>query len=140
MAPHQQTRSGSLRGTLVSVFFIMVGIVACSITLVIGIDISCRVDINHWLPVYPEAELVESDYDRVFFRPRATGITSEIYYTSDDPVAVRRWYGDYRREITRNTETGDRVARGLATTNYTISDNREGAGTFIRLNSECAFN
>lgn len=139
MAPHERMNSGSIRGTILSMIFIMFGIVACAVTLVLGGDVYCRVDIDHWLPIYPDATLVDNN-NRAFFRPRASGITSEVYYTEDDAATVRRWYSEYRREITRNTETGDRAARGLATTDYVINANPDGTGTFIQTYSECGYN
>jgi hypothetical protein len=140
MAPHER-ENRSLKGTILSMIAIMIGIVVCMATLLISIDLRCSVDINYWMPIYPNSE-ISAIQQRGFFRPRASGITQIIYVTPDDPTTVRRWYIDYRRDITRNIATNDSetAASGLASTSYQISENSDGGGSRITQTSECAYN
>ena len=138
----RRKRKGSLKRTLLSIIFIVVGIFVCSISMVVGIDSYCASDIDKWLPIYPDAELVDAD-EEGFFRPRAMGITEQIYYTEDEAADVRRWYTDYRRELTQgsyNANNSNSAVAGIATTNYRISEDRENGGTVIVTFSECAYN
>lgn len=142
MAPHEMHGNRSIGRTIVSVILIIIGIFVCAVSLVIGSDIYCAADIDHWMPVYPEAQLVQSDH--TFFRPRASGITRQQYITEDDPNTVRRWYGEYRREITRNVSgeggNSEVAARGISTNDLSIQQNPDGDGSLITILSECAYN
>jgi len=142
MAPHQRasenrTSNGRL---LLSLVYIVIGIIVLIALTTLGIDVRCSADINHWLPIYPGAELIRTDDDG-FFRPRASGITEQVYYTSDDAQTVRTWYRDYRREITQNVaeRNPNAAARGLADTRFTISEDPDSEGTLIFTYAECAY-
>ena len=140
MAPHERKRS--IKGTILSVIVIMIGIVACTGGLVVAIDVRCRVDIDHWMPVYPQSE-IQVIQQTGFLRPRASGISQILYVTEDDPQTVQSWYRDYRREITRNVTNQDNpnaAARGMATTSFRIMENPDGEGSRILQVSECAYN
>ena len=141
MAPHLN-HNRSIKGTIISVIAIMIGIVACTAGTVIAIDMRCRADINHWMPVYPNAE-IQVVQQTGFFRPRASGITEIIYITEDDAATVRSWYRDYRRSITMNVSNEsnpDTAARGMASTSYRVVENSDGTGSQIFQLSECAYN
>ena len=136
-------RKSSIRRTLFGTLMIIVGVVICSVSAFIGVDVACRSDIDKWMPIYPEAELVSTD-SAGFIRIRASGITEQIYYTDDSPVDVRGWYTDYRREITQgqfnggNAETA--MGGSMATTQRQIMEDPDSDGTLIRYYSECAYN
>ena len=143
MAPHERNRSNrSLKGTIISVIAIIVGIVACTVSITAGLDIRCRADIDHWLPIYPDSEVV-AVRQRGFFRERASGVTEIVYHSDDDPVTVRGWYRDYRREITSgqyNEGNANSAMRGMSTTRYQVIDDPDGNGSRIIQTSECAYN
>lgn len=134
-------RKNSIWRTIVTTVLIIVGIIVCSTSFVVALDFYCRADINHWMPVYPDAELVETQQSG-FFRERASGITVQIYYTSDSQATVLDWYADYRRELTTgqyNAANPDAAMRGIATTNRRIVDDPDTGGSFITYYSECAY-
>ncbi len=139
----ERKQKGSIKRTLFGTITILLGVVVCSVTAFIGVDVACRSDIDHWMPVYPDAELVSTD-SAGFFRIRASGITEQVYYTPDSPVDVRGWYTDYRREITQgqfnggNAETA--MGSSIATTQRQIMEDPDSDGSFIRYYSECAYN
>ncbi len=133
-------KSASLRRTIIGTLAIMVAIMICTVTLVTAVDTACYNDINHWMPLYPDSEVVEVKYD--FFRPRGMGNTLMIFYTPDDETTVRRWYINYRRSITQNQQYADNSnyrASGLASTAYRIApaENNQ-RGSLIYHVSDCA--
>lgn len=147
MAPHLRAKQkqGSIGRLLFTLLMIVVGVVFCSTSLFLAGDYYCSRDINHWMPVYPDAEVAQV-VRTGFIRPRASGITEMVYFTEDDVIDVRTWYREYRRDITRNTVNSSNpnaAARGIATTNNSIfasrDENGEDNGTFIRQTSECAY-
>ncbi|MEM9951286.1 MAG: hypothetical protein AAF846_06795 [Chloroflexota bacterium] len=138
----RKRRKKSLGRTLIGMVFITIGIIACTVSAIAGIDAYCASDINKWLPIYPEAELIDSA-EEGFFRPRAMGITQQLYYTGDDVVDVRGWYREYRRDITQgsyNARNANTASSGVATTDYSIFEDTDNGGTLIRTYSECAYN
>lgn len=147
MAPHEraQQNQGSIGRLILTLTLIMLGVIICSSTLFLGGDAFCRRDIDHWMPVYPNSEIVQIN-NNGFIRPRASGITEIVYFTEDNVIDVRRWYRDYRRDITRdevNNNNPNAAARGLADTTNSIfaaqDDNGNENGTFIRQISNCAY-
>ena len=142
MAPHLRASENRtpLGRLLLSMALIIFGIFVFVVVLTLGIDVRCASDINYWTPIYPGAEHVRTDQNG-FFRPRASGITEQVYHTSEDVVTVRAWYRDYRREITRNTQNRDSdvAARGIADTSYRIVEDPDRGGTLIYFYSECAY-
>lgn len=120
---------------------IVLGIGMCSIATIAGLDFRCGLDIDKWQPVYPDAELVDTE-ESGFFRDRASGRTIQTYYTSDEPVLVRRWYSEYRRELTSgqyNVDNPNASVRGLSTNTRQITEDPDTGGSYIRLFSECAY-
>jgi hypothetical protein len=110
---------------------ILIGIVACMGAGTLGYDQGCVVGADNYLPVYPNAELVSSEYDS--FRPFGIGSTVRVYY-SDDPVqVVRDWYVEERTQAAR-----DAKPRGLGNYAYrAVLDPNDGDGTQISLLSDC---
>ncbi|GAB5490790.1 MAG: hypothetical protein Phog2KO_10050 [Phototrophicaceae bacterium] len=135
-------RKGSLKRTLFSTLMIFFGVIICSVTSFIAVDYTCRSEIDLWLPVYPDAELVSTD-NAGFVRLRASGITEQTYYTSDSAADVRVWYTNYRREITQGQyNTGNAnsaMSPNMATVNRIINEDPNSDGTIITYYSECAY-
>lgn len=135
-----EDKGASLRRTIIGTLAIILGIITCTVTLVTAVDTACYNDINYWMPIYPDSEIVEVNYD--FFRPRGMGNTLMIFYTPNNEAAVRQWYVNYRRNITRNkeynTDSNHRVS-GLASTAYRIAPAPDGkTGALIYHLSDCA--
>lgn len=126
---------GAFPRTILSLLLIMGGIMLCMVSLIVGIDTACNINIDRWMPVYPGAEEVSTQYD--FLRPRGMGNTFIIFQTSDDVATVRRWYADYQHQMMR--ESGDRSnIHGFARTNFQITENPERTATLIYHMSDCA--
>ncbi|MGB1288730.1 MAG: hypothetical protein ACPG7F_19510 [Aggregatilineales bacterium] len=140
MADYRE-RTSSKGRTFLSLVLISAGIFVCSVTTVFAMDINCYNDINHWMPVYPDATLLEDETVHDFFRPRAMGRTQMYFVTEDTSNTVRSWYRDYRREITRGVQgiSSETAARGVATVYQEVSENPDGNGSLIYQSSECAF-
>ena len=93
------------------------------------LDWQCRTDIEKWLPIYPNAQLVNEWHN---FRERSMGVTTMTLLSPDKPDTIRRWY--YQQ---RNTASEQDTNRGIAITNFDIHDNPDGAGSEIFLYSRC---
>jgi len=135
-------RKGSIARTAIGMIAIIIGVVVCSVVMFFSIDAYCRADINHWMPLYPDAELIDTQ-EGGFIRVRASGITRQTYYSSDSAATVRVWYSDHRREITSgqfNANNPNAAASGIATTRYNVSDDPDSEGSIISYYSECAYN
>ena len=88
--------------------FILVGaaVAILGLILVIG-DVKCAYDVEDWwMPLYPDGETVDVQYD--FIRPRAWGNTTWSMTTADDVETVKQFYRDTRL-FTLNNKT-----RGIA--------------------------
>lgn len=121
----------TVRGTLIGVGLILVG-VALLTALVVGIiDRQCASDIDRWLPLYPGAVVVSEEH--TFLRARGMGETTMTLHTPDDRQTVSNWYLD-------NTQSQSEIDpnRGAATTSLRVVDAPDG-GTLIHLFSECAW-
>ena len=71
-------------------------------------DIKCAYDIeNWWMPLYPNGETLDVQYD--LFRPRAWGTTTWTMTTADDVETVKQYYRELRLETLQAGKT-----RGLA--------------------------
>ena len=138
----RRKRKSSIRRTLIGMVIIIVSVVVCSVGTVAAIDWRCSADINKWLPIYPDAELVET-IESGFFRDRASGITVQVYHSPDSATIVRRWYSEYRRELTSgqyNVANPNAALTGISSTNRRITEDPDTGGSFITLQSECAYN
>ena len=118
------------RGCL-TLMLIIVGIFGCAVTLTFVLDNKCASDIGAWMPTYPNAEQISLKYE--FFRPYAMGKTTGVYHSDDDTRTVRNWYIAVQTAL---DDAGE--SRGLATTAFSIQEDRANGGTNIVLNSECA--
>jgi hypothetical protein len=129
--------STALPRTILSLMLILCGIVFCLTTLIVTLDTVCNMHIDRWLPLYPGAEEVTTQFD--FVRPRGVGNTFIIFYSPDDITTVQEWYGDYRRKLI--SESADQYAvQSLASTSYRILKNPDGTGTLIYHISQCTSN
>jgi len=117
--------------SILPLFFILV---AASLTCIGGIlfvaDAQCASDIEAWLPLYPDAEIVSQDYNLIRVRGIGTGQTVQI--SEDDVETVKQFYRDQTIE-NMNTQRG----RGLASTDWRIVENPNGEGTQITLITSC---
>ncbi|MCA9881775.1 MAG: hypothetical protein H6670_14605 [Anaerolineaceae bacterium] len=130
-APHLQRSQRSVGGMLMATLLIVLGILACGSTLVIGVDVACVASVDEWVPVYPGA--VEISESHNMFRAKGMGISQVVYETSDPRVDVVRWYLDYQTNIAMRHNT-------IASSGYRAIDNPDGEGTRIIIFSECAYN
>ena len=133
---------GCLRQTLIGCLAIVVGIFVCSVVSVAGIDLMCHNDIEHKLPLYPQALVVSEESG--FFRARGMGMSTVLMTTRDSAKAVRTWYSDYRLEFEKQSYD-ERLGRrtspgGLANVSFRVQENSETGETLITLMSECAYN
>lgn len=109
----------------------MVGAAVIFIALIVAIgDIKCAYDVeNWWMPLYPNGETVDVQYD--FIRPRAWGTTTWIMTTTDDVETVKQFYRDTRIATLKNT------IKGLASGDSHVLPLEEGEGSRIILVSVC---
>lgn len=142
MAHMRRRRKGSIGRSIMGVFFIMVGVVVCSATAFGAMDVYCHNDINTWAPLYPWAELVE-ETEGGFLRPRASGLTEQVYYTPDTEADVEAWFREYRNELTEgrfNTANpNEALGPVVATVNRFVTSAEDGDGAFIIYDLECAY-
>ncbi len=109
----------------------LAAVLLCIAAVFFALDRRCSADIARWLPLYPNAQLVEEQYNA--FRPRSVGTTLTVMKSPDDPDTVRRWYSRQRAK-----EDAIDPSRGLATANVSVSENPDGPGSMIYLYSQCA--
>ena len=111
--------------------FIMVGTAVFILAaIVIVADVKCAYDVEDWwMPLYPNGETVEVNYD--LFRPRAWGTTTWIMTTTDDVETVKQFYRDVRIE-TLKTKT-----KGIASGDSIVQPLENGEGSRIILVSAC---
>ncbi len=129
-----ETSKQSSRRALLGIVLILALIVICVTLVTIGLDVACYNDINNWVPMYPNAEVIELEYQGLF-RPRAMGATSVVLLSPDPVNVVRHWYYENLQKRIR-----ERTSRGFAETDRWIEENPDGEGTLIYLYSSCAWN
>ena len=130
-APHLGRSQRSFGSMLAGLFVIVLGIVACGVSLVVGVDVACVASVDEWVPVYPGAVEVSESHN--MFRAKGMGISQVIYETDDPKIDVTRWYLDYQSSIERRQNT-------IASSGYRVIDSPDGEGTQIIIYSECAYN
>ncbi|MEL7433914.1 MAG: hypothetical protein AAFN11_08195 [Chloroflexota bacterium] len=143
MAHMRRQGKGSIGRTVMGLFFIMIGVVVCSVGAFGAMDVYCRSDIDTWAPIYPGAELIDETRSG-FIRPRASGLTEQVYYTPDAERDVEEWFRDYRAELVegRYNVADPNAALGpqVATIQRTVVEAEDGEGALIIYNLECAYN
>ena len=92
-----RNQTGCLKTTV-----ILVGAAVLFIATIIFIgDFKCAYDVEDWwMPLYPNGETVDVQYD--FIRPRAWGTTTWIMTSSDDVDTVKQFYRDTRLYTLKN--------------------------------------
>jgi hypothetical protein len=137
-----QKNLGCLRQTLIGCLMIIVGIFACTVVSVVGIDMVCYNNIEEKLPLYPQAVVVSQESG--FFRPRGMGMSTVVMTTTDAAKDVRKWYSDHLREVEKQSydeQTRRRTAPlGLANVSFQVEEDSKTGQTLITLMSECAYN
>ncbi len=121
----------SLRSCMLSILLIFVGIFLCVSVVFVVADTSCRNNTAMWIPMYPDAEVVEER--KTFLNTFGMGVTQVTLSTPDDPNTVRKWYLDTRAQNEANP------TNLLATMRYLVREGENGGSTII-LSSECAWN
>lgn len=96
-----RSQTGCLKTT-----FILVGAAVALLGFIVVIgDIKCAYDVEDWwMPLYPNGETVDVQYD--FIRPRAWGATTWIMTTTDDVETVKQFYRDTRLFTLKNKTRG----------------------------------
>lgn len=130
-APHLGRSQRSFGSMLVGLLVIVLGIVACGASLIVGVDVACVASVDEWVPIYPGA--VEISESHNMFRAKGMGISQVIYETDDPKIDVTRWYLDYQSSIERRQNT-------IASSGYRVMDSPDGESTRIVIYSECAYN
>ncbi|MEL7433915.1 MAG: hypothetical protein AAFN11_08200 [Chloroflexota bacterium] len=143
MAHMRRKRKGSIGRSILSMIAIMFSVIVCSVVTFGAVDVACNNDINTWAPLYPDSELVDETAGG-FVRARASGLTDQVYYSPDDASDVRKWFRDYRNELTEgryNTANPD-AALGpqIATIRRYVVEADDGNGALIIYDLECAYN
>jgi len=96
-----RNQTGCLKTTL-----ILVGTAILFIAAIILIgDLKCAHDVEDWwMPLYPNGQTVDVQYD--FIRPRAWGTTTLTMTTTDDVETVKQFYRDTRLFTLKNKTKG----------------------------------
>ncbi len=116
---------------LLTLILILGGIFLCTGVLFFTTDATCLRNTSQWIPMYPNAEVVEEQ--KTFLTTFGMGVTQVTLSTPDDPNTVRQWYLDTRRQNEANP------TNLLATMRYLVREGENGGSTII-LSSECAWN
>jgi len=93
-------------------------------------DYACGRTIETWTPIYPNAEVVELEYN--FIRPRGMGVTNMTLNSPDDVETVRQWYLDNMTKLSLQN-----AGRGSGTNSWDIDEAPDGQGSVIYLSSRC---
>lgn len=110
---------------------ILVGVIVGFLVAVFGIaDFACNSTIEKWSPMYPNAEVIEVEYN--FLRPRGMGITNMVMHSPDDAQTVRQWYVDNLLRLTKENE-----GRGSGSNSWDVDEDPNGQGSLIYLSSRC---
>ena len=123
--PNQKPAS-ILRVAFILILLSFIGIGA----ILLAADLRCRVDIEAYAPLYPNAEAVNVSYD--MFRPRALGRTIFEMESPDDIETVKQFYRDNILAVLDAERS-----RGLASTDWRVQPLEEGTGSRIILISAC---
>lgn len=116
--------------SIIKTFAILIAFAVGTVVLLVGSgDVMCSVDIERRLPLYPDAEVVATEYN--FLRPRAIGVTLMRLHTDDDEEAVRQFYRDHTLAL---LDEGN--FNGLASVEYRVQPDDDD-GTNVILYSEC---
>jgi hypothetical protein len=129
---------GELKRLIFSTLLITIGVILAIVALVAVIDIQCSNDSYYWMPIYPNAELIETT-QQGYIRARGMGITEQSYFSEASVEEIREWYRQYRRDITtgQHADNPDTAIQGIGTNNYTASAAPDGSGSIIHYYTEC---
>jgi hypothetical protein len=129
---------GELRRLIFSTLLITIGVILAIVALVAVIDIQCSNDSYYWMPIYPNAELIETQ-QQGYVRARGMGITEQDYFSTDSVEEIREWYRVYRRQITEGqyADNPDTAIQGIGTNNYMVNAAPDGSGSIISYYTVC---
>ncbi len=118
------------RGVVVFVG-LLIAITSCVIITSVVIDFGCYNEAARWIPYYPDATVVQVEYD--YLRPFGVGSTTAILHSDDEARDVRRWYIENQRAL-----DDEGFSPNLASLNLSVRTDTEEGGSIIILTSECA--
>lgn len=96
-----RNQTGCLKTSLIMIASALIFVAAI---ILIG-DLKCAYDVEDWwMPLYPNGETVDVEYD--FLRPRAWGATTVTMTTADDVETVKQFYRDTRLFTLKNKTKG----------------------------------
>ena len=106
-----------------------VSAVVCMLSMVLVADEMCHRNIETRMPMYPGADVIESQHN--FIRVRGIGISSMTLSTSGDKETVREWMRQVNLSLLENNQM-----RGLASVRWQVEPQEN--GSLIYYYSECA--
>ena len=115
---------------LVWLLMMVFGSALCLGLAVLAIDQVCHSDAVDRQPIYPEAEIIETEFS--FIRPRAIGFTRLTLSTDDDVETVRQWIRDQNLELLRQERF-----RGLSALNWRAAPDPDSDGSLLFYTSSC---
>jgi hypothetical protein len=98
-------RPTGCRRLIISLTIIIMGIILCSVTLVLTTDSLCLADLAPRLPYYPNAAVVREQHS--FLRLFGMGVSTVELTSADDVNTVTSWYARTVSAVLR-----DRAASG----------------------------
>jgi hypothetical protein len=127
-----------LKQIALSTLLITIAVLISIVALVAGIEIYCVNDSYYWMPLYPDAELLETQ-QQGYFRVRGIGFTEQTYFSTADVPEIRRWYRDYRREITsdQHNDNPNAAITGYGINTFDLVPADDGTGSIISYYTEC---
>jgi hypothetical protein len=127
-----------LKRIIISTVVITIAVIVAIVALIAAIDIHCANDSYYWMPVYPDAVLLETT-EQSYFRVRGMGVSEQTYLSEDSPTQVREWYRDYRREITTGlyNSNPDAAIESFGINNYSVVADDDGMGSIITYSTQC---
>jgi hypothetical protein len=129
---------GELKRIALSTLLITIAVLIAVTSLIAGIEIYCVNDSYYWMPLYPGAELLETQ-QQGYFRMRGMGITEQTYFSTAAVTEIRNWYRDYRREITEGQQNAnpDAAIEGFGINTVSVIAADDGTGSIITYYTQC---
>ena len=122
------------RRMIVGTLAVMLAIVLCITTVVIGVNGSCVADLAPRLPIYPNATVKLQQHN--FLTQFGMGESVMILHSDDAVETVRDWYSRTVGAIVyADVQKGN--VRHMGRTNWTVDESPEGKGSQIILYGYC---
>jgi hypothetical protein len=114
---------------------IMLLVLACGGSSILGIDVMCYNSLSKRLPIYPDSERTFAKHS--FLRAFGMGETLIILETDDPIDVVRQWYGTTVGKVSRANRDNP-VFFGVSSAAWSVAKSEDGTGTQIVLSGVCA--